>query len=166
MIKQCAAAALMAVGGLVSSLAGAAREEHVFEVSVTIPSRPFYIVPTDPGWIHQPQELKWDFLASRLGSVRKQFDVRHDTSAIEARLDAPAYLSNGRPGEEIWLTVSFNGVVLGPEIPPRLVVSKEDAAVGTRVWLDIEPVKPVAGYRPGDYSGNVLLLFNARAPGQ
>ncbi|KAB0498794.1 CS1 type fimbrial major subunit [Pseudomonas vancouverensis] len=166
MIKQSAVVAATAITALMSTLAGAAREEQVFEVSLTIPTRAFYILPAEPGWIHQAQRLNWDYPTSNLSSVRKYFDVRHDTSAIEARLDSAAYLSNGKPGEEIALRVSFNHVVLSPDIRPRLVVSAADAAVGTRVLLDIEPQKPVGGYRPGDYSGNVLLLFNARAPGE
>lgn len=165
MNKQYARLALMVAGSLMSSLAGAAREEYVFEVSLTIPSRPFYVIPSEPDWVHRTQQLHWDYPSETLSSLRKNFDVRHDTSAIEARLDSPAYLSNGRSGEEIWLRVSFNGVILGPEVPPREVISKEDAAIGKRVLLEIEPVKPAGGYRPGDYSGNVMLLFNARAPG-
>jgi hypothetical protein len=46
------------------------------------------------------------------------------------------------------------------------VVSAAEAAAGTRVLLEIAPVMPPGGYRPGDYDGNVLLLFNARAPGE
>jgi hypothetical protein len=45
------------------------------------------------------------------------------------------------------------------------VVSAADAMVGTRVLLQIDPVKPVGGYKPGDYSGSVLVLFSAKAPG-
>lgn len=166
MIKQCTVVALTATCALMSALAGAARETHTFEVSLTIPTRAFYILPVEPGWIHQTQRLNWDYPTSNLSSVRKYFDVRHDTSAIEARLEQVPYLSNGRPGEEIALQVSFNGVVLSPDLRPRQVVSAEDAAVGSRVLLDIEPQKPAGGYRPGDYSGNVMLLFNARAPGE
>lgn len=165
MIKQSAVIALMAACGLMSPATWAVREELNFEVSVTVPTPSFYVIPADPGWIHRPQRLNWDHVNATLSSVRKHFDVRHDTSAIEARLDTPAYISNGRPGEEIMLKVSFNGVVIGPEVPPREVVSKEDAAGGKRVLLEIEPQKPAGGYRPGDYSGNVLVLFNARAPG-
>ena len=165
MIKQCAIVALTAIIGLTGSVTWAAREEHVFEVSLTIPTRAFYILPVDPGWIHQAQRLDWDYPTSTLSSLRKYFDVRHDTSAIEARLEVAPYLSNGRPGEEIALRVSFNDVELKTDIRPQQVVSQADAAVGARVLLEIEPLKPAGGYRPGDYSGNVLLLFNARAPG-
>jgi hypothetical protein len=165
MNKQCAVAALVAFTALMSVPSWAAREELNFEVTLTIPSRPFYIIPAEPGWIHRPQRLNWDYPSSTMGGLRKYFDVRHDTSAIEARLDSTAYLSNGRPGEEILLHVKFNGVVLGQDIRPREVVSQAEAAVGTRVLLEIDPIKPLGGYKPGDYDGNVLLLFNAKAPG-
>ncbi|MEO4017388.1 CS1 type fimbrial major subunit, partial [Pseudomonas rossensis] len=144
----------------------AAREEHTFEVSVSIPTRSFYLIPAEPDWIHRPQRLNWNPSTSTLSSVRKHFDVRHDTSAIEARLDAAPYLSNGKPGDDIALRVSFNGVELSPESVPRQVVSAAEAAAGKRVLLEIDPVMPSGGYRPGDYSGNVLLLFSARAPGE
>lgn len=165
MNKQCAVAALMAFTTLISFPGWAAREELNFEVTLTIPSRPFYIIPAEPDWIHRPQRLHWDYPTSTMDGLRKYFDVRHDTSAIEARLDSTAYLSNGRPGEEILLHVKFNGVVLGQDIRPREVVSQAEAAVGTRVLLEIDPIKPLGGYKPGDYDGNVLLLFNAKAPG-
>lgn len=164
MNKQCAVATLMACTALISETTWAARETLNFEVTLTIPSRPFYIIPAEPDWIHRPQRLNWDYPSSTMGGVQKYFDVRHDTSAIEARLGAPAYLSNGRPGEEINLKISFNGVELSPDIRPREVVSRAEAAVGTRVLLDIQPVKPSGGFKPGDYDGNVLVLFNAKAP--
>ncbi|WP_414872499.1 CS1 type fimbrial major subunit [Pseudomonas sp. IT-347P] len=165
MIKQCTAVALMAMTGLTTSSVWAAREEHTFEVSLTIPSRPFYIIPAEPDWIHRPQRLDWNPVTESLSSVRRYFDVRHDTSGIEARLEAEPYLSNGRAGEEINLSVSFNGVELSAQATPREVVSRDEAAVGTRVLLQIAPIKPAGGYRAGEYSGNVLLLFNARTPG-
>jgi hypothetical protein len=98
--------------------------------------------------------------------VRKYFDVRHDTSAIEARLESAPYLSNGRPADDISLRVTFNKVELSAEMAPREVVSQAEAAAGTRVLLQIDPINPEGGYRPGDYAGNVLLLFSARAPGE
>ncbi|MEO6677953.1 MAG: CS1 type fimbrial major subunit [Pseudomonas sp.] len=165
MIKQCTAAALLAATATMSLSALAAREEHTFEVTVTVPTRSFYIVPVDTTWIHREQILPWNITTSRLDGLRKYFDVRHDTSAIEARLEEQAYLSNGRPADDIALRVRFNGVELSHIIEPRLVVTAADAAVGSRVLLEIDPLPPAGGYRPGDYYGNVLLLFNARAPG-
>ena len=165
MIKQYTSAALMVVAGAMSCLAIAAREEHTFEVSVLVPTRAFYVIPSDPDWILRPQILPWDVGTSRLGTLRKYFDVRHDTSAVEARLELQPFLSNGHAADDIALHVRFNGVELSHAIEPRLVVSAADAAVGSRVLLEIEPQQPAGGYRAGDYYGSVLLLFNARAPG-
>jgi hypothetical protein len=166
MIKQCAAVTLMAMTVLMGSAAWAAREEHTFEVSVIIPTLAFYVIPSEPDWIQRPQRLNWNLSNSTLSSMRKNFDVHHDSSAIEARLEVAPYLSNGRPSDDIALRVSFNGVELSPDLAPRQVLSAQDAAVGKRVMLEIEPVKPAGGYQAGDYSGNVLLLFSARAPGE
>lgn len=165
MIKQCTAAALLAVTALAGAGAWAAREEHTFEVSLSIPSRPFYIIPAEPDWIHRPQRLEWDYPRSTLNGLMRNFDVRHDSSAIEARLDFEPYLENGRPGEVIDLRVSFNDVELSSHIIARQVLSEEEAAGGKRVALKIDPIEPAGGYRSGDYHGTVVLLFNARAPG-
>jgi len=165
MIKQCTAAALLAATALSGVGAWAAREEHTFEVSLTIPSRPFYIIPAEPDWIHRPQRLEWDYQRSTLRGLMRNFDVHHDSSAIEARLAYDSYLENGRPGEVIDLRVSFNDVELSSHVTPRQVLSEEEAAGGKRVALKIDPIEPEGGYRSGDYYGNVVLMFNARAPG-
>ncbi|WP_085709431.1 MULTISPECIES: fimbrial assembly protein [unclassified Pseudomonas] len=159
-------AVLAAISALNVSIAWAARETLEFEVTLTIPSRSFYILPSEPDWIHRPQVLLWNYPDSSLGGFSKSFDVRHDTSAIEARLESAPYLSTGRPGENIDLRVRFNNVELSADPSFRQVLSKEEAATGKRVPLEIDPVKPVGGYKAGEYFGNVLVLFNARAPGE
>jgi hypothetical protein len=166
MNKHCVAAVLAAITGLYDAMAWAARETLNFEVTLTIPSRPFYIMPSEPGWIHRPQVLLWNYPDSTLGGFSKNFDVRHDTSAIEARLESAPYLSTGRPGENIDLRVRFNGVELSADPVFRQVLSREEAAAGKRVPLEIDPITPAGGYKAGEYYGNVLLLFNARAPGE
>ncbi|QXI21808.1 MULTISPECIES: CS1 type fimbrial major subunit [Pseudomonas] len=164
MIKQCTALVLLAAAGLSGTEVWGAREEHTFEVSLTIPSRPFYVIPAEPDWIHRPQQLFWDYPKATLGSLVKNFDVRHDSSAIDARLLLDPYLENGRPGEIIPLRVTFNDVELSSYVIPRQVLSKEEAATGKRVALKIEPIEPQGGYRSGDYYGNVLLMFSASTP--
>jgi hypothetical protein len=165
MNKQCAIAALMALTALTSVPGWAAREELNFEVFLTIPSRTFYVIPAESDWIHRPQRLLWDYNTSTLRGLRKSFDVRHDSSAIEARLERTGSMSNGRTGEEILLHVKFNGVVLSQDTRPREVLSQAEAAAGKRVLLEIDPIKPLGGFKPGEYDGTVMLLFNARAPG-
>ena len=98
------------------------------------------------------------------GGLRKNFDVKHDTSAIEARLEAEPYLSNGRAEQNIYLRVSFNGRELNHDPQPREVVSAAEAMAGGRYALEIVPRVPVGGYQPGTYYGSVNLIFNAAAP--
>ncbi|MBV6822355.1 CS1 type fimbrial major subunit [Pseudomonas sp. PD9R] len=164
MIKQ-SAIVLWIVGiTLMSSPAFAAREEHRFEVSVNIPTLGFYVIPAETNWIHREQILPWNINTSTLGGLRKNFDVKHDTSAIEARLESEPYLSNGRADQNIYLRVSFNGTDLSHDPQPRQVVSAAEAVAGGRFPLEIHPKTPAGGYKPGAYHGNVQLIFNAAAP--
>jgi CS1 type fimbrial major subunit len=162
MIKQWLITASMGVVTLMSLQAFAAREVHEFEVSVDIPTLGFYVIPAETDWIHREQILPWNPNTSTLGGLRKTFDVRHDSSAIEARLESEPYLSNG--SDSIYLRVRFNDRELSHDPQPREVVSAADAMAGSRVRLDIEPKAPPGGYKPGSYYGNVLLVFSAVAP--
>lgn len=148
---------------LFSAESFAAREEHRFEVSVDIPTLGFYVIPAETDWIHREQILPWNISTKSLGGMRKHFDLRHDTSAIEARLENVAFLSNGREEQNIYLRVSFADTVLTHETP-RQVVSAEQARAGGRYALEIQPITPPGGYKPGNYYGNVHLIFNAAAP--
>ncbi|RBB98407.1 fimbrial assembly protein [Pseudomonas sp. MWU12-2115] len=163
MIKQSFMVVSAGLLTLFSSTLFAAREEHRFEVSVDIPTLGFYVIPAETDWIHRAQILPWNVSSKSLGGLRKHFDVRHDTSAIEARLDSQAYLSNGRPEQNIYLRVSFADIELSHE-SPRQVVSAEQARAGGRYVLEIQPIVPAGGYKPGSYYGNVQLIFNAAAP--
>lgn len=164
MIKQWAIAASLGATTLMSSQVFAAREEHEFEISVNIPTLAFYVIPAETDWIHREQVLPWNPHTSTLGGLRKYFDVKHDTSAIEARLETEPYLSNGNNAENIYLRVNFNGQELSHDALPRQVVSAQEAMAGSRVRLDIEPQVPAGGYKPGNFYGNVLLVFSAAAP--
>ncbi|MHC8337749.1 CS1 type fimbrial major subunit [Pseudomonas sp. HLT2-19-2] len=149
---------------LMSASAFATREEHAFEVLVEIPAPSFYVIPSEPDWIHRDQILPWNLSTGTLGGLRKNFDVKHDTSAIEARLESEAYLSNGNDEQNIFLQVKFNGHALSHELPPRKVVSATEAMMGGRFALEIQPKVPVGGFQPGSYYGAVQLIFSAEAP--
>lgn len=164
MIKQSAIALCMGVMTLMSAVVFAAREEHTFEVSVDIPTLGFYVIPAESNWIHLEQTLPWNINTSKLEGLRKNFDIKHDTSAIEARLDTEPYLSNGRDDQDIYLRVSFNGQELSHDPKPREVVSATQAMTGGRFPLEIQPKVPVGGYKPGTYYGSVNLIFSAAAP--
>ena len=164
MIKLSAIALWTGVTALMSSLAFAAREEHRFEVSVDIPTLGFYVIPAESNWIHREQVLPWNIHTSSLEGLRKNFDVKHDSSAIHARLESEPYISNGRDEQNIYLRVSFNGQELSHDPQPRQVVSVAQAVAGGRFPLEIQPKVPAGGYKPGRYYGNVNLVFSAAAP--
>jgi len=164
MIKQWTVAVLMAALMVKGSPAYAAREVHEFEVSASIPALDFYVIPAETDWIHLEQTLPWDVRKSTLGSLRRNFDVRHFNGAIKARLETVPYLSNGTASQNIPLRVFFNGAEVDNFPLPRTVVSASDAMLGARVPLVIEPQKPVTGYKSGTYYGNVVLVFSAAAP--
>ncbi|MEI4522054.1 CS1 type fimbrial major subunit [Pseudomonas sp. CCNWLW23] len=155
--------ALLAILLIFSNLSFAKDTELLyFEVSVSLPSRSFYIVPSDPSWIHNAQILPWNPATSSLGSLRKHFDVLHSANGIEARLETPAYISDGK--SNIDLKVTLNRVDLS-HVNAKEVVPASDATKGSRVLLEITPQEPTGGYKPGDYAGNVLLIFDAKIPG-
>lgn len=164
MIKLSAIALWTGAAALMSSLAFAAREEHRFEVSVDIPTLGFYVIPAESDWIHREQVLPWNIHTRSLEGLRKNFDVKHDTSAIHARLESEPYLSNGRDEQNIYLLVSFNGKTLSHDPQPLEVLSREQAVAGGRFALQIQPKVPAGGYKPGRYYGNVNLVFSAAAP--
>ncbi len=165
MIRQWIALTSASGLALTGTWAFAAREEIEFFVSVDIPTLNFYVIPSEPDWIHREQRLHWNVHTSKLGTLRRNFDVKHDSSAIEARLESFPYLTNGRDSREnINLRVTFNGKELTNNPFPQQVVSAEEAKLGVRVPLEIEPREQAGGYKPGDYYGTVNIMFSAAAP--
>jgi hypothetical protein len=164
MIKQSAFALGLGVTAMISTQVFGAREEHRFEVSVDIPTLGFYVIPAETNWIHREQVLPWNPDTKTLGGLRKNFDVKHDHSAIFARLESQPYLSNGRDDQNVYLRVSFNGRELSNIEQPREVVPVAQAVPGGRFPLEIQPQTPIGGYKPGTYHGNVQLVFSAAAP--
>jgi hypothetical protein len=156
---------VLLAAALIAGSAGAfaAREEHTFEVFVTIPTQAFYVIPSDPGWIHREQQLPWNLATSTLGGLRKYFEVKNEAGSIEARLEGRPYLSNGNDAHDIGLRVLFNGQLLSEQNSE--VVPMSDAVPGKRVILEIVPVPPADGvYKPGKYFGSVNMVFNAVFP--
>ena len=61
---------------------------------------------------------------------------------------------------------TLNAKGSGLVFTPVQVVSMADAIAGKRVVLEIVPVPPADGvYKPGNYFGNVNMIFNAVMPG-
>ncbi|WP_447794042.1 CS1 type fimbrial major subunit [Pseudomonas farris] len=162
MFKVLMAVISMMLISLASVCAYAIVERETFEVSVTIPTAEFYVLPVDPDWIGREQKLSWDLTAQALSSLRKQFDVKNSNGEIMARLIEEPFLSNGRDVDNIALDVQFNRIKLTVHDAP--VISETDGKTGKRVELVIAAVKPDDGYKPGEYYGSVHMIFEAVAP--
>ncbi|MNO77239.1 hypothetical protein D3C76_683400 [compost metagenome] len=138
-------------------------ERETFEVSVSIPTAEFYVLPVDHEWLGREQKLDWNPTTEELSRLRKSFDVKNSNGGIVARLSTEPYLSNDRESDNIVLDVSFNRTKL--TLDNAEVVSEVDGKTGRRVWLEIAAVKPQEGYKPGEYYGSVHMIFEAIAPG-
>ncbi|NMY02741.1 adhesin [Pseudomonas sp. WS 5059] len=150
---------LLAVA-LLSTQALAIREEQVFDVTVSIPTADFYVLPIRPAFLERQQEMTWNLVTRTLKPLREQFDVKNSGGGIVARLGQLPTLSNGR--RLILLNVEFNGQLL--DLTDTQVVSAEQARAGKRVQLEISAVEPEDGYVAGDYFGSVHLIFDALRP--
>lgn len=151
-------ALLMSLSGQVQAIT----ERETFEVSVSIPTAEFYVIPSEPDWIHQEQALSWNSVSGELAPLRKTFDVKNTNGAISARISAEPYLSNGRDSDNIALKVMFNRKQL--TVDAAEVVPDVDARAGKRVSLDIAAIQSSEGYQPGSYFGSVHMIFEALAP--
>jgi hypothetical protein len=144
-------------------MAGYARaieERHAFDVSVTIPVHEAYVLPSEPDWMGQEQELAWNLVTSQLSRLRKNFDVKNLSGGVAARLGAEPYLFSGR--YRIDLRVLFNQVPL--TLDSTEVVNAAEAQVGRRAELEIAAIEPDEGYKPGEYYGTVHIVFDFLAP--
>jgi hypothetical protein len=148
--------ATLSIGGP----AQAFQERQSFEVSVTIPVHEAYVLPSEPDWMGQDQVLAWDLATSRLGRLRKNFDVKNLNGGVAARLGDMPYLLSGR--DRIDLRVLFNRVPL--TLDSTRVLSADEAGMGRRVELEIAPIEPEGGYQGGAYYGTVHLMFDFLAP--
>lgn len=160
MYKIIALVILVIVLGLSIVKVESAVERETFEVSVTIPTVDFYVLPVDPQLVQREQKLAYNPVTSQLLTLRAPFDVKNAGGAIGARLDQEAYLFNGT--DRVNLRVTFNEVELG--LAQSEVVSTADARPGKRVSLEIAAIKPDDDYRPGHYFGTVHMVFDALAP--
>ncbi|GGU64927.1 adhesin [Pseudomonas laurentiana] len=132
---------------------------HTIQLEAVVPTADFYVIPNDSSWIGNTQVLSYNPVNGELSSLVKQFDVLHTAGSIEGALLAPAVLTSAT--DNIQLTVKFNNKTL--TTTAQEVVSETQAAAPSVVNFEIAPVKPAAGgYKPGVYTGNVQLTFDAK----
>lgn len=136
----------------------AIREEKTFEVTVSIPTPDFYVLPNDPGFLEREQKMGWDINRKTLLPLSTSFDVRNANGGITARLGHEPVLSNGK--DLISLNVMFNNQLL--TLSDTEVVSESVANVGSRVPLKIEAIEPQDGFFAGEYYGSVQIIFDAQ----
>jgi hypothetical protein len=158
MLHKLLLAALSITFSTLSPVVLAARSVEQFEVSVTIPTLEFYVLPVDPRVMEQDQRLDWNLATLKLSTLRADFYVKNTNGGISARLTERAYLQ-GEFGE-IDLNVKFNNIQLSLNTQPVV----NDARAGRRVPLEIAAVEPPKGYKAGDYYGTVHILFEAVSP--
>jgi len=160
MLKQLTTLVLLTLPAVPVAWASFIQERHSFDVSVTIPVRDAYVLPSESNWMGQEQELAWNLVTSQLSRLRKHFDVKNLSGGVAARLLDTPYLHSGR--HRIDLQVMFNQVPL--TLDSTEVVGAEVARTGTRAELEIAAIQPDDGYQGGSYYGTVHLMFDFLAP--
>lgn len=160
MSRLCRPLMLLGLLSLISFSALAAREEAMFHVSVKVPTSDFYVLPVNPGFLEREQVMHWNPVSETLTPLREHFDVKNLLGAVDAYLAYEPVLFNGT--DNLALKVTFNQQVLG--LSPQRVVEESEARNGKRVLLEIAALKPGGGYLPGQYFGNVQIIFDALRP--
>lgn len=160
MFKQLTRLAGLAALTLATTQTWGFQERQSFDVSVTIPVHEAYVLPSEPDWMGQDQQLAWNLTTSQLSRLRKNFDVKNLNGGVAARLgDTPYMLSGTR---RIDLQVLFNRVPL--TLDSIEVINADEARPGRRAELEIAAIEPEGGYQSGDYYGTVHLVFDFLAP--
>lgn len=148
-----------AFGGSVAQAADA--QSYTINLTATVPSDSFQVIPVDTGWIDQTQDMGYDIATSKLQVFEKQFQYKNTAGGIQATLtgnlnsDGKAQLSNGT--NAIPLAVSFNNIALSKTA--TTVVTSDAAKVGGRTALKISQDDDKALTVNGSFTGSVAMIF-------
>jgi hypothetical protein len=163
MFKKIAISAPVLALAFVSSAAMAVPQTHNIQVFADIPSSDFYVQPVNHDTVSMPQQLLWNATTSKLEGISRDFKAKSAVAtgtapAIKATLLDPAVMSAGT--EEIQLAVRFNNIAL--TLGSETEVFANDAATSEIIApLSISPIEPSGGYKEGNYTGNVRVMFDA-----
>ena len=163
MFKKIAMSAPVLALAFVSSAALAVPQTHTIQVFADVPSADFYVQPVNHDTVAKPQQLLWNNTTSKLEGISRNFNVKSSVAtgvapAIKATLLDPAVMSSG--AEDIQLEVKFNNIAL--TLASEVQVVAADAATTEIIAaLSITPIEPTGGYKEGNYTGNVRVLFDA-----
>lgn len=158
--KSLAALAVLAASGFAVAHA-ADSQSYTINLSATVPSDAFQVIPVDTGWISQTQDMGYDISTSKLQVFEKQFQYKSTSGAIQATLtgnlntQGQPQLSNGT--DVIPLKVTFNNQEVTNT--PATVVEATDAQAGGRTSLKISQADDAALTVNGSFTGAVAMIF-------
>ncbi|MEQ5752577.1 CS1 type fimbrial major subunit [Providencia rettgeri] len=161
MFKKSLSVVFISCAALGSIGAHAADEQrYAIDLTATIPTEAFQVIPVESGWVNQTQEMVYDLGTKKLQDFSKQFQYKNTSGGIQATLTntdstGTAILSNGT--DTIPLTVTFNGVALTNTA--KTVVDVADAKVGGRTNLRITQKTDSPLTVTGSFTGQVAMLF-------
>lgn len=146
-------------GGVAAQAADS--QSYTINLSATVPSDSFQVIPVDAGWIDQTQDMGYDIATSKLRVFEKLFQFKNTAGGIQATLtgnlstDGKPQLSNGT--DVIPLAVSFNNVALSKTA--TTVVETAAAKTGGRGALKIAQADDKALDVNGLFTGSVSMIF-------
>ncbi|UAN54646.1 adhesin (plasmid) [Serratia sp. JSRIV002] len=136
-------------------------QSYTINLTATIPSDSFQVIPVDAGWIDQTQDMGYDIATSKLRVFTKNFQYKNTAGGIQATLtgnlnsDGKPQLSNGT--DVIPLSVSFNNVAISKTA--TTVVEAAAAKTGGRTALRIAQADDRALDVNGSFTGSVSMIF-------
>jgi hypothetical protein len=147
---------------LLASTALAEKQQQAYEVYVDIPTANFYVLPANPTLFTHAQELQWNIRTSEFTPLRTHLNVRNSAGGLYARLSERPFLQAGLINTStIELQVTLHKTTLS-EI--RQEIFDQSVKDDMRIELNIQAIKPLAGYTPGLYLGSVSLIFDSAVP--
>ena len=136
-------------------------QSYTINLTATVPSDSFHVIPVDSGWIEQTQDMGFDIATSKLKVFEKPFQYKNTAGGIQATLtgnlstEGKPQLSNG--ADIIPLAVSFNNVELSKTA--TTVVEEAAAKAGGRTTLKISQADDKALEVNGLFTGSVSMVF-------
>ncbi|HED3542982.1 TPA: adhesin [Enterobacter hormaechei subsp. hormaechei] len=160
-IKTTLAAAFISCAAMTGAANATESQSYTINLSATVPSDTFQVIPVDAGWNDQTQDMGYDIASSKLQIFEKPFQYKNTAGAIQATLtgnlnsDGKPQLSNGT--DVIPLAVSFNNTPLSKTATE--VVSESAAKAGGRTSLKITQADDAALTVNGMFTGSVAMIF-------
>ncbi|WP_314916029.1 CS1 type fimbrial major subunit [Pseudomonas helleri] len=157
MLKKTICVSIVTTAIILPAYVMAAPMEHTIKLQASVPTSTFTVLPSDPSWIGDVQNLAYNSYTGKLDSFSKPFDVKNTAGAVNAYLTAAPLLAG--VDDNIQLTVKFNNTSLSGTTAE--VVNAAQAQAGHVANLEIIPVETADGYKGGTYVGNVHIAFDA-----